>query len=293
MHAQVASIVWFAVGVVLQALFVIRIDRNSGALEWGLLAACMAFSAVGLIPSKGHVHVSPADLLECIAIFGFCVAVLFQKAILPVINEKIVLSYTLVFWYALFVNFQRLDLPDWMIYASLVPTGATLLIAFTQPQLAFPWKAAMYAWFLVLIVSLALMQFSFGRLAIFYSPQQAPWLSPIECLTMGMAFLYLCVNGTFVFELIPLPGRNESWRSRMRDWHALTELMAYRFIDLPSAPIIAAAIFVIEGGLLVLNYLYHFIPDGLLINLLLVLPGILYFSNRVSPPASTVRKAAE
>jgi hypothetical protein len=127
------------------------------------------------------------------------------------------------------------------------------------------------------------MQFSFGRLLIFTSPKDAPWLSPLECVTTGMAFLYLCVNATFVFRLIPIKGRDQSWEDEMKEWHALTDLMAYRFMDGPSPALTVAAISVIEGGVLIGNYL----SEGLLINLLIVLPGVLYFGNRVAPPAKS------
>jgi hypothetical protein len=292
--AQIASVVWFAVGVAVQAGLVIRVDRTWGMADWGKLAICLVVSASGMLPTKDEAVYTPLnDLLICIGLFGFFLAVLFEKRILPVINEKIVLSYTMVFWYAIFANFSSLGLPDWLIYALLIPTAVTLVIAFAQPALTFPWRVAMYSWFLVLIVSLGLLQFSFVRLAIFYSPDQAPWLSPVECLTTGMAFLYLCVNAAFVFELIPIPGRSQSWEDRMRDWHALTDLMAYRFSDAPSGSAVAGSIFVIEGGVIAANFVYHVIPDGLLVNLLLVLPGLLYFGSRLRPPPPLSGKQAQ
>jgi hypothetical protein len=76
----------------------------------------------------------------------------------------------------------------------------------------------------------------------------------------------------------------------MQAWHELTELMAYRFSDRPSAPFALALIFVVEGGVHVLNYLYLFLPDGLLGNLLLIVPRILYFRRRVRPRASNTTK---
>jgi hypothetical protein len=290
MDAHLASVLWFALGVVVQALLVIRIDRTWSTLDWGLLALCVVLSASGMLPSKHEVYVPLNNVLSCIGIFGFTLALVFERRILPVINEQIALSYTLVFWYAIFVNFQSLGLPDWLLYASSVPTSATLIIAFTQPALNLFWKASMYAWFMVLLLSLGLIQFSFGRLLIFTSPNDAPWLTPIECVSTGMAFLYLCINATFVFELIPIPGKTQSWKDRMREWHDLTNLMAHRFDDGASPAVVAGMIVAVEGGVLVLNFIYHFIPDGLLINLFVVLPGLLYFGNRVAPPAPTPDK---
>jgi len=294
MDAHLSSVLWFALGVTVQALLVIRIDRNWAPLDSGMLLLCVGVAALGMLPYRNEAIYEPlTHMLISIGFFGFFLAILIEKTILPVINENIVLSYTLVFWYAIFVNFQSLGLRDWLIYALSVPTSATLLIAFTQPALNLFWKASMYAWFLVLLLSLGLMQFSFGRLLIFTSPDAAPWLTPIECVTTAMAFLYLCVNATFVFELIPIPGKTQSWKDRMREWHDLTTLMAYRFNDGASPAVVATAIFLIEGGVLTLNFIYHFIPDGLLINLVLVLPGLLYYGSRVAPPAPTADNRAQ
>jgi hypothetical protein len=115
-------------------------------------------------------------------------------------------------------------------------------------------------------------------------------LGPLECVTTGMAFLYLCVNATFVLELIPIKGRDQTWKQAMKEWHAFTEVMAYRFMDGLSPALLVAAIFQIEGGILVGNYFYRVMSDGLLINLLIVLPGVLYFGNRVAPPAKAAAK---
>jgi hypothetical protein len=286
--AHLSSVLWFSLGVAVQAALLIRTDWN-----WWLLLLCLFVAAAGMIPVRSDEmsYDLLGHILTSIGLFGFVLAFAFEKAILPVINEKIVLSYTMVFWYAIFLNFVKWGLPDWLIFALLVPTSATLLIAFAQLPLNLFWKAAMYAWFLVLVLSLGLLQFSFGRLLIFTSPEYAPWLSPLECVTTGMAFLYLCVNATFVFQLIPIKGRDQSWADEMKEWHALTDLMAYRFMDGPSPALVVAAIVSIEGGVLIANYIYHFISDGLLINLLIVLPGILYFGNRVAPPLQVHEKS--
>jgi hypothetical protein len=288
MDAHLTSVLWFALGVAVQAALVIRADWN-----WGMLFLCLFLAAAGMIPNRTEAsHELFGHALTSIGIFGFALAIVFQKAVLPVINEKIVLSYTMAFWYAIFLNFVKWGLPDWLIYASLIPTSATLVIAIAQPPLNLFWKVSMYAWFLVLVMSLGLIQFSFGRLLIFTSPKDAPWLSPLECVTTGMAFLYLCVNATILFQLVPIKGRDQSWKDEMKEWHDLTNLMAYRFMDGPSPAVVVAAIVVIEGGVLITDYIYHFISDGLLINLLIMLPGLIYFPARLAPPKPSIEKGA-
>jgi hypothetical protein len=184
MDVQLASVLWFSLGVALQAALAIRARWN-----WGLLLLCLLLAAAGMIPFRNEMNYALfGHVLTSIGLFGFALAIVFEKAILAVINEKIVLSNTMAFWYAIFSNCFKLGLPDWLIFACLVPTTATMVIAFTQPPLNLFWKAAMYAWFLLLVLSLGLMQFSFGRLLLFTSAKDAPWLSPLECVTTGMAF---------------------------------------------------------------------------------------------------------
>jgi hypothetical protein len=136
------------------------------------------------------------------------------------------------------------------------------------------WKLSFYTWFLTIVVSLGLFQFPFQHLSIFLSPEKSPWLNPLDCVVAGMAFLYLAVNMAYLFELIPIPGKHQSWSDRMKEWHQLTGLMTERFEDEPMHRF-GMLLIVGQGTALLLIYFFHWVSAALAINLFVVLPSIL------------------
>jgi hypothetical protein len=208
-------------------------------------------------------------------LFAFMYALRFKDDLLPVISEKVLLSYSLIFWFAFFSYFYKGTAWDVALAALLlIPTAATVFIALRRPALSFVWKLSLYTWFLVVVVSLGLFQFPFKHLSIFLSPENSPWLNPLDCIVAGMAFLYLAVNMAYLYELIPIPGKHQSWSDRMQEWHRLTGLMTERFEDEPVHR--RGMLFVVGQGIaLLLIYFFHWVSVALAINLFVVLPSIL------------------
>ena len=193
-----------------------------------------------------------------------------------VVSEKVLLSHSLIFWFAFFSYFyQGTALHNVLLSILLLPSAATIFISFLRPQLNFFWKLYLYAWFLCTVISLGLIQFPYRHLAIFLARQEMPWLTPLDCFVAGMAFLYLAVNIAYLYELIPIPGRNQSWKDRMKKWHELTDLMTQRVADDQPSHMQTLLLLVGQGGALLLIYRYRLLPSGLLINLLVVLPCVL------------------
>jgi hypothetical protein len=271
MSEHLVLVLWFGSGVALQALLLIRGDWN-----WGRLALCVGFGALGMLPGKHeHVYQPFLHVLFSMGFFAFMYAMRFKDDLLPVVSEKVLLSYSLLFWFAFFSYFYKGT--AWSIALAaflLVPTAATLFIAVRRPGLSFAWKLSLYTWFLTVVVSLGLFQFPFQHLAIFLSPQKSPWLSPLDCVVAGMAFLYLAVNMAYLYELIPIPGKHQSWADRMRQWHELTDLMTERFEDEPMHRL-GLLLIVAQGIALLLIYYFHWVSAALAINLFIVLPSIL------------------
>ena len=154
-----------------------------------------------------------------------------------------------------------------------------------KSKLNFWGKLLFYSWFLVIVVTLGLFRFSFSHLSLFFDRAHTPWIGSVDCLLTGMAFLYLIVNATYIWELIPIPGKNQSWQDRMRQWHELTGLMTKRCDDQQPSHLQTVMIIVLQGGGLLLDYQYHLVPAGLLINVLILLPVILSTGNRTTKMA--------
>jgi len=112
-----------------------------------------------------------------------------------------------------------------MVVLLLVPTVATPFIAVRKTQLGFIIKLVLYTWFLVIIVCFGLFQSPYSQLKLFFENHQVPWVTPVESATAAMAFLFLLASATYVFYLIPIPSRNQSWAQRMQQWHEFTDLL--------------------------------------------------------------------
>lgn len=276
MDERTVLIASFGAGVALQALLLMRGDWN-----WGKLGACVAMAFVGLAPAKHESVYQPLfHVLMVFSIFSVMFAFLFKEDILPVISEAVLLWYTLLFWYAFISYFPYFNdgtlLHTALLLVLFVPTAATLVIAFQKTQLGFVLKLGLYTWFLVTIVCLGLLLFPFSQLKLFFHDRQVPWVTPFESVTAGMAFLFLLANAAYVWYLIPIPGKGQSFADRMREWDEFTDLCTERFQDSQVTLVQAAIVLGVGGTALVLNGIYRWLPPFLVINVAVVIPSIVF-----------------
>jgi hypothetical protein len=277
----------FGVGIALEALLLQRSDWQPGKL-----LGCMALSLLAAFPGKHETVYQPLlHVLFVFSAFAVLFAIAFKQDILPAISEKLLLSYTLIFWFAFFSYFYRSALlQNLLLIVLALPTVATLWVAWRRPTLNFTLKLVLYTWFLGIMVGLGLFQFPFYQLRLFMQDQNIPWVTPHESISAGMAFLYLAANATYLFYLIPIPAKNESWADRMQHWHAFTALMTQRFDADVAAHRATWGLLCGEALLLALDYRFHWIAPGILINNLIILPSVILFARRLqgqSPEGAT------
>jgi hypothetical protein len=278
----------FGIGIALEAVLLQRRDWH----PWKLMG-CIALSLGGALPGKHETVYDPLlHVLLVFSMFAVVFALAFKEDILPAISEKRLLSYSLIFWFAFFSYFHHgTILQHTLVVIMSIPTAATILVACTRPRLSFTFKLILYTWLLCIVVGLGLFQFPFYQLRLFFLNRELPWVTPLESLSAGMAFLYLAANATYIFYLIPIPGKNESWAERMQHWHEFTDLMTQRFDDDVNTNRATVVILAAQCGILALDYFLHWMPSGLLINLLIVLPGVLLFFSRRSDPATQANQS--
>ena len=275
MDERTILIVSFGLGVALQVLVLLRGDWN-----WRKLAFCLALGVLGFLPGK-HEHAYQPLVHVLVALFLFAVifALTFKEDILPTISETVLLLYSSIFWFAFFsYYYEGTAFQNAVLLVLLVPTAATLFVACRKTQLYFSLKLILYTWFLFIIVSLGFFQFPYRQLAIFMADSQVPWTTPVESVSAGMAFLFLAANAMYIFYLVPVPGKGQSWKGRMREWHEFTDLVTARFDDSQAMRRETLAVLVAVGGLLLLNYEYRWLPASLLINVLIVASAVVYRS---------------
>jgi hypothetical protein len=282
--ARISLISAFGLGVFAQVALLL--NRN---INFRGILGCAAFAAFAMVPGKHEHDYEPLfHLLMAFSFFSFMVALTYRKEILPILSEAMLLAYTILFWFAFYPYIDHgTPLQRTLLEIAVVPTAMTLYMAIYNGHSGGFLKLTMYAWFLIIIVCLGVLQFPVGDLAIFYKDRQIPWITPFESAVAGMAFMYLLANATYIFDLIPIPGRNQSWKERMKDWAEFSDLLIQRVSDEQITVIQAMVVLVAELSVLFLNSVYHWLPSELMINLAIVVPGILLqFVAKLQSPAN-------
>jgi len=281
---RVILISCFAVGVALQAAFLLR-----GGWSPLKLAGCVGVAlVVGVLPGRSEQPYDPyAHSLIVIGIFSVAFAIAFSKDVLSLVTERSVLFYTVLLWFAFFsYGYEGTSKQNTLMAITLVPTAVTAYWTFRDAESGFWVKLVLYAWYLCTIVALALYQFSFDQLGIFLEKQKAPTATPLDSFAAGMGFMFLVVNATYLYLLVPIPGKRQSWRQRMEEWHELTDVMTQRLLAEDLNLPLTGLCFLGLVLLLALDCYYLWVAPSLVINILLVAPGIVLTRVSVGPASS-------
>lgn len=287
MDDRTVLICCFGVGVCMQV--VLLLGRNISLLK---ILGCAALALIGMMPGKREQVYDPLfHILMTFSFFSFMVAFMFMKEILPLISEGTLLSYTAIFWFAFFSYYYHGTLAQNVLMGvAVLPTAIILYMVFDRENPGNLTKLVMYTWFLTIIVSIGFMQFPPSDLAIFYEEREVPWITPVESVTAGMAFMFLVANATYIFYLFPIPSKGQSLASRMEDWREFSDLLIDRFSNAQTTILKALVVLVGELSILLLNAVYHWVSTGLMINLAIVISGILLqhpFADRVGGAKSS------
>jgi hypothetical protein len=271
----------FAAGVLLQAVLLL-----GGRFHPWKFAGCIGLSLlIGAWPDKSEqvyaLHQHSLIVIGCFALFF---AMWFSEDVLSLVTERSVLFYSVLLWFAFLVyGYEATPRHHALMAIMAVPTIVTAYWTFREGENGFWTRLFLYVWFLCAILGIGLLQFPFAQLAMFYEGEPLPWTTPLDSLAAGMAFLFLAVNVAYLYLLIPIPGKTQSWKERMRDWHELTDLMTERLLAEDLNLRWTALFFAALIALLALDYRYRWIAPGLLINLLIVTPAVVLTRFRVAP----------
>src|SRR3989337_406302 len=151
MNPAVQIALMFGLGLLIQSVFLIRGNLKENILRWlKAFIASFGLAAIILLPilfgeSK---KISISDVYLFLFLFYllfsfFFTGAFFYKALYE-INEKILLVWTLIFWYAYAVNY---DPVNWLSIVFLIPTFIVLIAGFAPAHMDYFWKAFLYAWF--------------------------------------------------------------------------------------------------------------------------------------------------
>ena len=251
----------FLIGVVAQALLSMP---GMGNILGGLMGL------VGMMPGK---HESRYDLSFHIVVtaimFAAGVISTSYRDIMPRLNELLLLSFTMTFWYVMLTCFAT-SAPwrQYVMYAMLIPTAGVVYIAFIKTQLGFAGKLFFYAWFLLMTLAIALLQFPqvYMLFAVTDSAlsREDIWL----CVFSGMAFFYVLVNLTCIYEIIPY--RSSDKQQRRSEMNELSSMLAEQYNTAPPPLWQTVGMLLAQCAVIYLNIVLHLVADWLLISMLLL-----------------------
>jgi len=236
------AIACFALGMVLQALLMLGGRFRRG--DWARAGWALASWLIGLLPGKHE----PEYHLLLHVFYGMLVAggvftYLFRDRLLPHIGARLLLAWNLLLLYVAVRSGWDSTL---QIFLILIPTVPTVVNAFTDIDNTFGWKVFYQAWFSTILVVIAIYCFDIGLLDVFEAKGGVALAlrSPFEMIAGGAAFLYIIANAWFVLALNPIPGRGQSWDSRMKEVRAHMDLLAHGYVWEPDDPLRSLAVLV-------------------------------------------------
>jgi hypothetical protein len=263
------AICLFYAGVLVQAVFLI-----AGNFEWKKdplkLCVCCAATLIGLLPGKHETHYRLDDHLFMMACgFTFTYAFFFKQKILERINKEVLMIWSLVGIYiALQLEFITAH-PTVLIFLlalGLLPVAN----AFAGFDRGYGWKVYFYIWFLCVLVSITASKFAFSTIGdVFGYRHPAGEINLPGVFAIGMSFLYLAVNLWFVIELIPIPGKHQSFSQRMEELKEDVAILAGDYDDRQFRWWKTVLLLAVSGSLLAFNYFRHFVSDEVLIPILI------------------------
>jgi hypothetical protein len=263
--------VWpFYAGILVQAVFLLigQFERS----DLTKLLGCCAGSLLGFIPGKHeHQYSLSFHLFAAAAAFSIIYAIFFKQKILERINKEILMVWTMVGLYIAFQTSLITAHPPVLIVLSAL-SAIPIVNAFAHFDKSYGWKVYLYIWFLCVLIGIAASKFAFSTVVnIFQFHQNAEEINSVTAFFVGMSFLYLTVNLWYVIELIPLPGKHQSFSERLEHVKEDMEILADDYDDAQVRWWKTVLLLAISISLLALNYFQHFVSDETLIPLLIVL----------------------
>ena len=273
----------FDLGLLIQSVFLIRGNLKENILRW-LKAFIASFSLAAIIFLPVIFDESKKISISDIYLFLFWFYLLFSffftgaffyKALYE-INEKILLVWTLIFWYAYAVNY---DPVNWLSIVFLIPTFIVLIAGFAPAHMDYFWKSFLYAWFLFVLLFLIFIQFKSSFLNFIFAPGKiAVSYGLFSAFSAGMVFLTALVYGSHLLAFLPVKSKYEHWSSRLREIGEHAFNVSAKYSNYQMSFIEASLITVLIGGIFLGNYHFKVAPSDLVINLGII--GSFLYSER-------------
>ncbi len=234
--------------------------------DWARYLGSAAIPLIVLVQTDtDNKVVSGEDGLLLCGLFTFMFAMLFQERLLPRLGEGAILMWSAILLWV------TVEVGAWESSATYVclGIGAIVLLLLMAPR-ALPYllKLGIYAWFLLAVVAIGVLQFAGSDLSLI-SAGKANALDYRFALIDGMAGAYIGVHAVYLYELLPIPRKGEQWGGFKKRWTGYLNLVVSRFDDQQLEPRAATGIVIGIALLAYGNHAVGLMPARTLCNLIL------------------------
>ncbi len=254
----------FGLGVVGQAFFSLgsKMDKN----VFGLILTSLLFSVAGFCPGKRERSYDlPSHVAGSFFLFSLMVATLLKKQLLSKISEHTLLVYNLIFIYLCLKYIPSGGQVRVFFLALLaVPSFAVLVNSLVKIVLPVALEVAFYYWYIVMSVAMLLFKFPVGDFAFLKTTAASP--DYLGVFLAGMVFFILVTNSFYIFEMIPIPGKRQSWADRMREFKEHIQIISDKYDDSQMKASETLLLILLQGGALYLNHAKGWFNDGIIVN---------------------------
>jgi len=259
---DITLIFLFTLGVIAEVILLCYHKKiDFGKLKWIFLLslAGVFLSFFKLPPDAGPEYF----FLVFVLFFSIIFASAFRDKILPLIHEGTILSFTIVFWFVIMEYSSYFCIP--FVAMGLLATLGTVILTFTKIRVGFFASVFFYGWFLFVLFFLGITQ-------VWYILEDASAISPTDAFLLGMLFFYLIAHYLYIYLIISIPFPWPWTFSRdLRSWKKDVQFFANKYSNHQISLPVALLVVIIEGGALLLNHIYNFVPFYFLILVFLVI----------------------
>jgi hypothetical protein len=160
-----------------------------------------------------------------------------------------------------------------LLLIALFPSTHTLVLLFSKQPFKKGINALSFVWFFFMNIVMLIGSFVHFFVILIQSGSAA--ISLWEALTLGPAFFLLIAYSFYIWSLVPIPGKHQSFKQRLIQVKQFIRELDHAYDGVQLRRRHACLIIMIEGGLLWLNWIFQFTSATIAINLSLILFSIL------------------
>lgn len=260
----------FIVGAIIHLIMILGREFFSRGMIF-----CLAISLIGLAPGKRE---REYDLYEhvflALILFIVFVAINFRKNILQLVDEKRIVQIFVIALYIgiqIFitnVGFYDFVLKGSILFSAVIISPLIVFIIFSKKDISNTFKFMLYVWSIFFAFIIVVMQVDIRIFSTLFTSTEYAQFSKQEytnALMSGIVLVPLIANGFYLLDLIPIPGKRQSFKSRMKELRVTIKEYLERYDSTQSSTTTLLSIMFIQVLVLVINFQFNILSQDIVI----------------------------